>query len=182
MTKKGIKCASWCGRGCTKAEWEEARSGSKALVKELGPGWRPRVWENLGWHYSAVNGHVNVHPDRVQAMSAQTGKKFLVTRPFFTAFISVDLDSSGGRWFDHGKTPKQAVEKAVRRFMDEFVEMTALGQQVLKETRLVIQQPLKKCPTCSGRLVMGKYHGGSCPTCRKCGSDFPGRTIAKVKP
>lgn len=31
-----------------------AETGAKALVKKLGKRWKPRVWDNMGWHYSAV--------------------------------------------------------------------------------------------------------------------------------
>lgn len=27
---------------------------AKALCARMGEGWEPRVWENLGWHYTAV--------------------------------------------------------------------------------------------------------------------------------
>lgn len=30
-----------------------AEQGAKALVKKLGKRWKPRVWENMGWYYSA---------------------------------------------------------------------------------------------------------------------------------
>lgn len=28
------------------------------------PGWEPRVWENLGWHYTVVKGNAEIMPGR----------------------------------------------------------------------------------------------------------------------
>ena len=43
-----------CGRGCTIIEYDRAVIEANALAESLGMPWKPRVWENLGWHYSAV--------------------------------------------------------------------------------------------------------------------------------
>lgn len=58
---KVLKCAKWCGRGCTKAEYERARKAAHKLCAKLGTGWLPRVWENLGWHYAAEKHFVSIH-------------------------------------------------------------------------------------------------------------------------
>lgn len=54
-----LRCASWCGRGCTQAEYEKACADADALVKTLNETtemkWKTRVWENLGWHFEAVS-------------------------------------------------------------------------------------------------------------------------------
>lgn len=59
--RRGDKfCAPWCGRGCTWAEYSRAVKKADALVKKLnaiGGKWKPRVWENLGWHYQAMARH-----------------------------------------------------------------------------------------------------------------------------
>lgn len=62
-----VYCSPACGRGCTHAEFMTATRKAKALVKRLGAGWKPCVWENLGWHYEAVKGEpvlIQVHPHR----------------------------------------------------------------------------------------------------------------------
>jgi hypothetical protein len=51
----GIYCAPACGRGCKRIEYDAAVAAVDALVKLLGPGWKSRVWENLGWHYEAIS-------------------------------------------------------------------------------------------------------------------------------
>lgn len=33
---------------------KEATEAAAKLAEELGPGWKPEVWENLGWHHKAV--------------------------------------------------------------------------------------------------------------------------------
>ena len=48
-----IYCSPWCGFCCTWEAHQRATQEAEALVKRLGPGWTPKVWENSGWHYSA---------------------------------------------------------------------------------------------------------------------------------
>jgi hypothetical protein len=62
-----IYCAPACGRGCTKAEHQRAVDGANKLCALLGTGWIPRVWENLGWYYTAklekaVGIYIEVYP------------------------------------------------------------------------------------------------------------------------
>lgn len=49
-------CSPACGHGCTITEHDAAVKKAKALARLCGKGWKPRVWENMGWHYSAVRG------------------------------------------------------------------------------------------------------------------------------
>jgi len=60
-----IDCSPACGAGCTYAEYLEAVEAAEKLAKKL-PGFKPRVWENLGWHYAAtaLDAHVSVYADR----------------------------------------------------------------------------------------------------------------------
>ena len=67
VRKGDVFCAPACGRGCTHAEYVHALTSAAAVVRRLGPGWRPVVSENLGWHYSVelVSGikvHCNAGP------------------------------------------------------------------------------------------------------------------------
>jgi hypothetical protein len=41
------------GLRCTVSAYRKANDKAKRLAAALGKRWRPRVWENLGWHYSA---------------------------------------------------------------------------------------------------------------------------------
>src|SRR5690349_6910567 len=56
-------CAPACGRGCTRAEYDTAVSNATALVKQMrGTSWCPVVFENMGWHWRAISGPVQVYP------------------------------------------------------------------------------------------------------------------------
>lgn len=57
-----LYCGSGCGRGCTWAECQKAIVQANRLLKRLGKGWKPRVWENLGWHYEAVSRDATIRP------------------------------------------------------------------------------------------------------------------------
>lgn len=53
-------CSPACGGECTWAAYQKAVKDSKALAKKLGKGWKPRVWENLGWHWEVTKGLLTV--------------------------------------------------------------------------------------------------------------------------
>lgn len=54
LRQDGTYCSPRCGFKCTKAAHDEAQRNAKLLVTALGPGWKPRVWENGGWHFEVV--------------------------------------------------------------------------------------------------------------------------------
>ncbi len=100
--KRGeIYCAPACGRGCTWTEYEEATIAATDLSTELGDPWKPRVWENLGWHYEVRRPHLSVSPIS-RAGSA------------FHAFLSRDPDGPGGHWVGNGATAPEAVQAVLR--------------------------------------------------------------------
>lgn len=45
-------CSPACGGRCTYSAYTHAHERAGQLVDTLGLGWSPRVWENLGWHWS----------------------------------------------------------------------------------------------------------------------------------
>lgn len=49
-------CSPACGNGCTWADYGKAVLAAASLATELGDGWEPEVWENLGWHYRVKKG------------------------------------------------------------------------------------------------------------------------------
>jgi len=95
MSRARLRCAKWCGRGCTEAEHSAATKAAARLCARLGPKWKLHVWENLGWHYAAISpcGRFKVHP------SSGGG---------FTAFLGAAREP-GGTWTAHAKTPEAAV-------------------------------------------------------------------------
>ena len=116
-----LKCAKWCGRGCTKAEYDQAVKDGKALAAALGPGWKHKVWENMGWHYRAVSPcrRMGVHHSGYQ------------TR-MFTAYLCT-AGTVGGYWTGSAATPAAAVLQAARSAREEmgrFHDVLAPGADV----------------------------------------------------
>ncbi len=106
------RCASWCGHGCTEEQYQKAVRRGAALAKQLGKRWKPRVWENLGWHFSAVSpcGRLEVHRDGERS---------------FTAYLG-EPNSPGGRWAEGAGSAAAAVKAVVREGRRELAEVTAL--------------------------------------------------------
>lgn len=106
-------CAPWCGRGCTKAEYNRALAGATALARRLGAGWKPRVWENLGWHFEADKGVMSVMVNRYGSSVSHTC--YLNTNP---QFIAKD------------KSPKKAVALAIALLDAHIVSMARQRKEV----------------------------------------------------
>lgn len=106
-----IYCSPGCGAGCTHKEYERAVSKSERLQKRMGPGWKTRVWENLGWHYELTQGPIS--------LSESDGE--------YIALINNDPKEAGGGlslWTDLSKRsrePKEAVRLAVK-YMQNIVQ------------------------------------------------------------
>ncbi len=96
------KCARWCGRGCTQAEYDAAVENAKKLAERLGKGWKIRVHENLGWHWGVVSraGFLKVTP----VYDFVKGKRI-------TGYIAWlgEKDFPGGRFTGDGRTPEKAI-------------------------------------------------------------------------
>ena len=77
----------------------------------MGPGWKTRVWENLGWHYELTQGPIS--------LSESDGE--------YIALINNDPKEAGGGlslWTDLSKRsrePKEAVRLAVK-YMQNIVQ------------------------------------------------------------
>lgn len=88
-----VYCSPWCGADCTWAAHQKAQKQAVVLARALGPDWRPRVWENMGWHHSAVHGSLSIaDPDR------------------FICFANLDPQFVG-----HGATPLEALADSIRQ-------------------------------------------------------------------
>jgi hypothetical protein len=55
-----IYCSPACGGRCRWADFEAANARAGTLARQLGHGWQPRVWENLGWHVQVKKGGATV--------------------------------------------------------------------------------------------------------------------------
>lgn len=49
-----------CGHDCTRKEYDRARARAAKIAGALGKGWKPSVWENMGWHSEAKKGRMSV--------------------------------------------------------------------------------------------------------------------------
>lgn len=120
------RCAPACGHGCTQAEYERAiREATKLcqlLRKTVGGKWSPHVWENMGWHWAALQGGWKVHPFEYKGKVKS-----------YTAFLG-DPDSSGGLWAESGRTPRSAIRNT-RKVAEAYVRYCAklLGMKLVKE-------------------------------------------------
>jgi hypothetical protein len=83
-----VYCSPACGRGCTRLAFEKATACAKTLARLL-PGFEPRVWENLGWHWEVCCGSLTVGP--------RVGRGYSAT---YDSIIWVD-----------GRTPKAALQR-----------------------------------------------------------------------
>lgn len=108
MTKR--KCARWCGRGCTEAEYLDAKKKGAALAKKLGKGWKPEICENLGWHYRAVDatGFWKVKPT---SPGCPADSRYI-------AFLGPG--KAGGLFSEYGSTPESAVENTADAFKERL--------------------------------------------------------------
>lgn len=114
MSRPALRCARWCGRGCTEAEYRAARQTAARLARQLGRGWRPEVWENLGWHARAVSadGRLKVHLSRAggrRSYAASLGPR----------------ESPGGRWAESARTAPAAVARVVAAAERELADLHA---------------------------------------------------------
>lgn len=58
-------CSPRCGGRCRKRDYDYCVERAQTLANLLGEGWKPRVWENLGWHYEAYRGSKDIGEGRV---------------------------------------------------------------------------------------------------------------------
>ncbi|HTG95752.1 MAG TPA: hypothetical protein VL866_24340 [Pyrinomonadaceae bacterium] len=114
-------CSPWCGANCTIAAYDAACFKGKALAEQLGPNWKPRIWENMGWYYCAIDasGYWKVH-----------AHEYADGDVHYTAFLG-EPGSAGGKWAESGKTPQAAIEKTKH-----------VARAALRELRKVIDASL----------------------------------------
>lgn len=96
-----LYCAPACGGRCTLADFSKASKAAKALARNLGKGWRGRVWENLGWHYEVIS--------PCKRMKVSPG----VLHGYYHAFIG-EPGSPGGTWSEYGLTARGAILNTLR--------------------------------------------------------------------
>jgi hypothetical protein len=105
----------------------EATKAGKVLLKKLGKGWRLRVWENHGWHYSATRGPIAVHTHGAE----------------YFALIDSDPKCAGGglaAWSTCDdrtyRDPRLAVKKAIApviKYVAQLNEVVRICAQTFKD-------------------------------------------------
>lgn len=112
-------CSPACGMGCTRFDRDRAEVSASALAQQLGPGWAPRVWENLGWHFEAT---------------AADGQFAVVVRisggrPVFSATLS--RAGGAGQWFASSpESPRAAVRAVALALHAEIGSLSVLERLV----------------------------------------------------
>ena len=109
IRKGRIYCSSACDHDCTHADYRKAHAEARKLCAVLGKRWKPSIWENMGWHYSAVLGDCSVHRHS-EYIAYFNGPK---------QFIGEDKD------------PNRAVQKAVKEAIT-FVHAQTAANKVLQ--------------------------------------------------
>ncbi len=105
-------CSPACGGHCLREDYDRAVKLANALCKRLGDGWKPRVWENCGWHLSVEKGKLELHRNSARRYWANFG-------------------ATARQFEDHGDTPEAAIESVLKMANEAVVTI----QAELKEIR-----------------------------------------------
>lgn len=105
-----VFCSPACGHKCKLADFERATERAAALVLQLGEGWQPRVWENLGWHFSAEKGAATV--------------EYSESGGHFTASIDAGLFQQRHEQFRaNGDSPRGAMEAVLAQVENKIASL-----------------------------------------------------------
>jgi len=125
VRRGNIYCSPACGGGaatCTVARYRDAHEAAEETARDLGPGWKPVVMENLGWHASVVSpcGRVSIHIPR----RPRDGQ--------YLAFLGPKKLQPAGKWAEHGRTPREAIENVLRAARRDLglIEETIKGLEI----------------------------------------------------
>jgi hypothetical protein len=113
-----VYCSPGCGAGCTWADHKKATREAAALRERLGRGWKPFVWENLGWHWIVGKGDPG---------SSVSGKALLEVhccprgrRPMYSAWLQ-----TGPQFISRDfPTPEQALADTRRMVREGIRNLT----------------------------------------------------------
>lgn len=115
--RKGkIYCSPACGHGCSWAQHETAVAAASELAEQLGDGWEPRVWENMGWCYEARSPHLRVYPN--------------ITSHGYMALLCREPDGDDGHWTAFGTTSHEALRRVLAEARAESRAMRSLLQLI----------------------------------------------------
>lgn len=118
-------CAPWCGLGCTLAAYERACREAEAIATQLGAGWEPAPWENLGWHIGVRRGEHNV--SAITKGNTRTGEYEVIG-------YRADLRVGGRQFYCIADTPDDAVGLAVH-------EARTLERRISADLSALLDEP-----------------------------------------
>lgn len=119
---KLIYCGDRCGRGCTLDEYESAVTAANKLVAALPEGFKPRIWENLGWHHEAVK---TVSSDSRISIRDQTHSE---------GNYSADSRVAGRQFMSFGRTPVEALNQLIGVAWSKITTETAALELLAENT------------------------------------------------
>ena len=98
VRRGAVYCSPACGggldRGCSWEKFQRVTTAARRLACQMGNGWKPDVWENLGWHFSVIAGTSCVRRDSAFNYRAEV--------------------NVGGQFFGTGKEPRTAFLAALK--------------------------------------------------------------------
>ena len=108
--KGNTRCAPACGRGCTEAEYQQARRMAKKALSQISDkrGWKVRIWENMGWHVALEK----------QGLKLYVKKAYGERRLHYSTLLSADPTSGGGdpefTLYQTFSSPQAAIDAQMR--------------------------------------------------------------------
>lgn len=104
VLKGEIFCSPACGGNCKKITYDKAVQMSNEIASQLGEGWIPEVFENLGWYWKVVKGNIEVR-------HSANG---------YSATLLFDLDQNDQNYFfsANDSDPRNAVQKVRNQLQD----------------------------------------------------------------
>lgn len=108
-------CSPGCGHGCTKHEHRHVTREANQLARMMGPGWKPRVHENMGWHFYVES------PCKRMQLSV---KDYSRSR-HYTVYLNPPVIGHGN-FVGQGTSPKAAIKNAVNQAMAKKAVLDAL--------------------------------------------------------
>lgn len=117
VRKGNTYCSPGCGAGCTIQQFNRATKAAAKLAARMGKGWKPDVWENLGWFYRVVSadGRVEIHPPQ---------------RRGDTYWVAVESDADTGQYTADGATPEKALKLVTERIQRHARMLAALVRRL----------------------------------------------------
>ena len=112
-----VYCSPRCGGKCKRRHYDHVVKAADALAGRMGAGWKPVVWENLGWHYRVEKGVVAIHPSEDRNAPEVDG--FYPIRNF-TVFLN-----SAKQFVTHAGTPEDALGFAVQDARTHIARVSA---------------------------------------------------------